>query len=191
MSQIIYYGIQQNWIVSGTPDSETILGQGQTLNVNDIVLDTSTNIEYRITGLGTFDSDTQTWTGTTFKQAVFDANILTTLDAQGWYINTTRGYTDQSSLGFNTSRQPSLTNDTQVKLSVTLANTLLTTSTATLEISPDDTTFEPIAVLANLTEAVNSSTYSDSGIIPAGYYYRVSTSGGGTQTLVILKELSL
>lgn len=102
-----------------------------------------------------------------------------------------KAYTNQSSLGFNASRQPSQIKDTQLAVGVTLTNTLLTTSTVEVQISPDNVTFETIAPMANLTQAVNSNTYFANPIIPAGYYYRLLTSGSGTHTLVVLKELPL
>jgi len=70
-----------------------------------------------------------------------------------------------------------------------LANTLSTTSTVQIEISPDNSTWEVIATVENLTEA-SSNTYSANPVIPAGYYYQLTTAGSGTPTLVNLKELS-
>jgi hypothetical protein len=124
-----------------------------------------------------------------WEHIVSDSNILFVIQGAGWQINTTRNYSDQSSLGFNTSRQPSTTNDVYLSCSVTLTNTLLTTSTVALQISLDNSTFTTISTLANLSEAVNSSTYSASIVVPAGYYYKLTTSGSGTQTLVNLQEL--
>jgi hypothetical protein len=112
---------------------------------------------------------------------VFDANILSVLSARGWKINTTRGYTDQSSLGFNAPRRPSLTNDTAINVSVLLDNT----NPVNFQISPDGVTYETISTLA-----IQSNTCSESVILPAGYYYQLTVSGGATPTLVILKELS-
>jgi|SRR5271154_3219822 len=131
-------------------------------------------------------ADSQVW-----WRMVFDANILAILFAAGWQINTPRGYSDQSSLGFNISRQPSATNDVSLSCSVTLANTLLTTATVEIQISLDNSTFITICTLANLTEEVNSSTYSTNLTIPSGYYYQLTTSGSGTHTLVNLQELIL
>jgi hypothetical protein len=145
--------------------------------------DQSVNDIYQLTNWGS--------TPLVWQKLATNLNILAMIAAAGWQINTPRSYSDQSALGFNVSRRPSLTNDTAISLSVTLANTLLTTSSVAFIISPDDTTFTTISTLANLNEAVNSSTYSANPIVPAGYYYKMVTSGGGTITLVNLLELSL
>jgi hypothetical protein len=125
-----------------------------------------------------------------WNRIVTDANILTVLDSAGWEINTSRGYVDESGWGFNTTRLPSITNDTAISFSATFTNTLLTTCTLNFQISADNITYVTIATLANLTEAVNSITLSANPTVPAGYYYRLATSGSGTITLINLQELS-
>lgn len=183
MSQTIYYGTQGNWYVNGPPDSVTILCCGQTLNVNDIVLDTSTNIEYRITALGIYDSSTETWTGTAFKQAVFDANILATLNSQGWNVNTSRSYAN-AGIGFSSVRSPSSTNDVMVVASISLTSTLLTAATVQFQVAGSVMTEVSLGGLA--ATATQTATF----IVPAGSSYElVNTSG--TAAITYLKEVSL
>lgn len=125
-----------------------------------------------------------------WQKFVTDLNLSSSIANIGWKINTSRSYSNQSSLGFNVSRRPSLTNDTTALLSATLTNTLLTTATVTIEISSDNSTFVSIGTIANLTEAVSSVTYAINFIVPVGYYYKLVTSGSGTAILVNLQELS-
>lgn len=180
-------GSQQTWTMSSAPDSTVVLGQGGTIYSGDTFVDANTGKTYQITTVGSFDSDTQTYTGCEFKEYIFDSNIS---DFVG--INTARTYTTVSSPAFNTSRQPNAARDVYVTASVTLTSVLVGSSMVTPQISADNSTWVSLPAPKQLNLA-ESNDWPINFVVPAGYYYQLvsSTNGiGASATLNSIQELS-
>lgn len=121
---------------------------------------------------------------------VFDANILSVLNTVGWNINTSRNY-KASGISLNSSRQPSLMNDTKVVASIKQVNTLLTSTYLTAEVSPDNSTWSTVGSIGVDNGAILSYTTMINFECPAGYYYRMIGSGSGRFTLASCNELAM
>ena len=143
--------------------------------------DQSTNNTYQLANWG---SSPLVW-----SEFVNNANLLSLISAAGWKINTARNYS-ASGISLNSSRQPSITNDIFVVASINFVNTLLTTTTATAEVSPDNSTWTTVGQIADTTGVASNKTPMNSFVVPASYYYRLVGSGSGTITLVSCNELS-
>ncbi len=183
MSQVLYIGAQQNWYINGAPDSTLILNQGGEIHMNDIVLDTTSGIEYRVTAIGDFDVDTQTYINMAFKEVVDETNILSVLSEQGYEVNIPRSYAN-AGVGIGTPRTPSSTNDTLVIASISLNSTLL--APATVECQVDGNLVAEVSLSGLVATLVQTVTF----IVPAGSAYQLATISGSA-SLVYLKELSL
>lgn len=119
---------------------------------------------------------------------VFDANILSVINSQGWKINTNRNYTPQSSPAFNTAYSPSSTNDFTIVASISLSSTLLTTATVEIQVNTGSG-FSTIAqaslsgIDATFTQVVNFS-------VPAGASYKLVQSSGTSSSIVSIEQLT-
>lgn len=187
MSVTIIGQYQQDWACSGI-DSTMILGQGGILYVGDRMIDTATVRRYRITGTGTFDSPSQTYTGVNYVEDVTDDRILAVIAEKGWNVNTSRSYSQRTSPAFNTSYAPSSTNDTQVQVSISLTSTVLTAATVDIEVD-SGSGFVTIAQLS-LSGLAATATQLASFLVPAGASYKLVQSSG-TSLITSIYEVNL
>lgn len=177
---------QGDWSCAGI-DSTMILGQGGILYVGDRMIDTDTSERYRITGLGTFDVDTQTYTGVTYIKEVTDANLLSELGEKGWNINTNRSYSQRTSPAFDTSYTPSITNDTNVNVSVSLTSTILLDGTVGIEVDTGSgfTTISQISLSGLAATMIQSASF----LVPAGASYKL-VQASGTSSIISIYEIN-
>lgn len=143
--------------------------------------DQSANTIYQLTNWG---NSPLVW-----NEFVDNTNLLSLIASAGWQINTARNYS-ASGISLNSSRQPSITNDIFVVASINFVNTLLTTTTVTVEVSSNNSTWTTAAQIADTTGVDSNKTPMISFVVPASYYYRLVGSGSGTITLVSCNELS-
>lgn len=188
MSTTIFPGSQQIWTCSGAPSSTIVLGQGGTLNFGDIIIDSNTSYEYITTSTGTFDPVLQTYTGCTFNNVIFNANILTSIASSGWNINTSRSYIQRSSPAFNTSYTPNTTNDVMVSCVINVTSTLLTPGTVLFEINPGSG-FVTIGE-ASASGVAASIFQTITHLIPANSQYKLVNSSG-TASIISIYELTM
>lgn len=120
---------------------------------------------------------------------IFDVNILSVLDSQGWEINTPRSYAHRTSAAFNTSYTPSVTNDTQVLATVSLTSTLLTSATIDIEI--DSGSGFVIVASGSLSGLAASDSKPFSFIVPANSAYKIVSASGASNSITSIYELSL
>lgn len=115
-----------------------------------------------------------------------------TLDAMVWQniqAGTIRGL-QSVSLAFSTSRQPSLTNDIEVKVSFNFQSLLALSSGVDVEVSQDNSTWITIdPILLGLAVGANQNQGS-TFTVPPGYYYRFVKVGSATITVATLFELT-
>jgi|GEM_PF-4851680 len=121
-----------------------------------------------------------------WKQAS-SLNIASMLSSIGWNINKARGYSSQS-LSFNTPRTPSVTNDTFVICNVTMAITLVQTSTITAQVDPGSG-FVTRAQCSLSAAAATTDGHALSFFVPANSQYKIVSAGTGTNTIVSTHEL--
>jgi hypothetical protein len=143
--------------------------------------DQSANNLYQLTNWG---NSPLVW-----NEFVDNANLLSLIAASGWQINTPRNYS-ASGISLNSSRQPSTTNDIFVVASINLVNTVSTTTTVTVEVSPDNSTWTTAGQIADTTGVASNTTSMINFVVPQTYYYRLVGSGNGTITLISCNELS-
>jgi hypothetical protein len=91
---------------------------------------------------------------------------------------------------FNTSRQPNLTHDTEISFFVGFTNAISQSGSATLQISPDNTTWQTVGAVQSVIVS-NSLTLYLNKIIQAGYWYRIINSGTGIMAISPITELTL
>jgi hypothetical protein len=182
MSITIYPGYQQFWTGTGAFDGNFVLGQGGTIYVGDFYFDTSTFNIYIITAIGSFDPDTQTYSGCTITEVVSAANVLATLDTLGWGINTETSLSSPS-VSFNTPRTPSVTNYIYVYATIGLSSTALIAATVNILIGGN--------IVGQLSLSGLTETESDFAgfLVPANTSYELNITSG-SPTLLYLKELS-
>jgi hypothetical protein len=116
--------------------------------------------------------------------------LLSVLKTLGWNINTSRNY-GASGVSLNSSRQPSTSVDTFVSASIKQVNVLLSTTTLTAEVSPDNSTWTTVNTLQDLSGVASDYTTPIGFTVPASYYYRLVSSGSGTISLVSCEELPM
>jgi|SRR5882757_2312555 len=120
---------------------------------------------------------------------VFDANILSVLDTQGWKLNTSRSYAPRSSPAFATSYTPSVTNDIQVLATLSLSSTLLTSAMIDIQID-NGTGFITIAS-GSLSGLAATDAKCFSFIVPANSTYKIISASGSSNSITSIYELTL
>jgi hypothetical protein len=123
---------------------------------------------------------------------VFDANILSVLNAKGWELNTSRGYAARSSPAFSTAYTPSATNDTQVVVNCQTTSGAGGTATVTIQV---DSGSGFVTLSTQGISGVSATSYPAlSFIVPANAQYKIvdSVSGvGSSATINSINELTL
>ena len=184
MSTIIYPQFQQVWSGTGAPSSTIVLGQGGTIYLGDFYIDTNTYNLYNFISLGSFDSDTQTYSDCTFQEIATSANVLSVLNNVGWNLNTSRSYSLRSSPAFSTYYTPSVTNDTLVCAIVSVTSTVLTAGTVLFQVNSETVGEASITGLA----ATNIQTITS--LVPANAEYQLINSSG-TASIISINEVQL
>jgi hypothetical protein len=118
---------------------------------------------------------------------VFDANILSVLNGQGWGINTSRSYSQRVSPAFNTAYTPSATNDTTVIITLGLVDTLLTPCSVNMQVNTG-AGYVTIAT-AGLSGVAATETTPVTIVVPAGASYKI-ISVSGSPTINSIFELT-
>jgi hypothetical protein len=188
MSTIIYPASQQVWSGTGVPSSTIVLGQGGTIYLGDFYIDANTLALYNFTSLGSFDSDTQTYSDCTFQEIATSVNVLSVLNNAGWNLNTSRSYSLRSSPAFSTAYTPSVTNDTLVCAIVSVTSTVLTAGTVLFQVN-SGSGFVTICE-ASITGLAATNIQTITCLVPANASYQLVNSSG-TASIVSLNELQL
>lgn len=111
----------------------------------------------------------------------------------------TGGYTDPGALAIGASRQPNAALPVQVIATIDLQVSDGQTESVLAQISPDNATWDTIAEIqhnfdvAGILGVTGNSDMRGSVTfeIPAGWWYRFTSSGGGTSTVNRLRERTI
>lgn len=123
-----------------------------------------------------------------WSKMVSPQNALSVLTALGWNINSNRSIHTVSSPAFNSPRTPSAISDTFTTASVQMVNTLLTTSTITVQVDTGSG-YNTVATIG-MSGLAATNTQAVSFIVPANSAYKILQSGSGTNTLISITETS-
>jgi hypothetical protein len=122
-----------------------------------------------------------------WQEIVMPQNILGVLNNAGWDINTARSYVQRSSPAFSTSYAPSVTNDTQVVVILSLTSTILTASQVNIQIDSGSGFVTTAEESLSGLEAL--STRSVTFTVPADANYQLVNSSG-TASIIQIMELT-
>lgn len=114
-------------------------------------------------------------------------------------LRPTGGYTDPGALAIGTSRQPNVAAPTQVIATIDLQVGDGQSESVLAQIAPDNATWDTIAEIqhnfdvAGILGVTGNSDMRGSVTfeIPAGWYYRFTSTGGGTSTVNRLRERTI
>lgn len=117
----------------------------------------------------------------------------------GGQLRPTGGYTDPGALAIGTSRQPNVNAPTQIIATIDLQVPDNQSESVLVQISPDNAAWDTIAeVQHNFNVAGLLGVTGDSDMrapvtfeIPAGWFYRFTSSGGGSSTVNRLRERTI
>lgn len=181
---IIIQANRQDWNSSGVPGNTIVLQQGGTLFVNDRVLDINTGRRYICTVVGIFDN-VDTYSGCAFIEDIDETNLLPKIESEGWEANTARDYITQNR-AFNTSYQPSDTNDVELSGSISLTSTLILA--ATVDIQVDTGSGFVMRERLSVSGIASTQIFPFSITIPVGAHYKL-IQVSGVSSIININEV--
>ena len=117
-----------------------------------------------------------------------DKDILSIINSAGWKLNISRAYSLRSSPSFNTSYQPSTTNDTNISVIISLTSTSVTPAQVDLQV--DTGSGFNVVQTCSISGLAATTINTLNLIVPASAHYKLVNSSGSA-SITSINELSL